>query len=416
MGERKRRRDRRGDRRGDHRDRPGEDATFDGPEDRRPLPTWGFKRRRTRSVRPTRAATDASSAGASSACASSTTKRFFLRPVDGKGLLPIPLHAGKTTAVGCMEAFGAVDERLSDQHVDVLLEMDPVPQLIVEANFRDVFIKYRTGQVKRLPHMEETILEEGSILYLDFDWRRNVPLFGYVLTEDTPLAKEVQPDEVIEILDVSDEEVEVEMEVETATGATTGAGKVKSADYRTGDSTAAADPLSTSWTIIETEDDMSQLTTRQAKYITKTLGIDTSGFLEKSDFVRALEDLKETGRAEWLSRRRRAEEARAAEQMERSRLEKRRRKLEAEERKQRLKALRRFESLTVGANLKVFLQRIGAKVDVRARCTRADLRRPYRDTMLRYHPDKVPVSATHFQRVLAGEITKWVNKEWSGLA
>jgi len=288
--------------------------------------------------------------------------------------------------------------------------MEPVPRLVVEATFRTVYIKYRTGTVKRLQHTDETILEEGCILYLDFDSTRGFPVFGYVLSEEDTAAKKMDPDDVIEILDVSDDDGK-EDDSNHGVHGVPARRTVELSDYGTDECTAPDDPLDTSWSIIEADEDLNQLTARQAKYIAKTLGIDTCGFLEKSEFVRALKGLKETGRAEWLSRRRSAEEAYVAEQNKLSKFLNNQRRLEAEEKKQKDKALRKVKSLTDEANLIVFLRRIGVKVDARARCIRADLKRAHRDTLLKYHPDKIQARSKPYERFLAEDITKWVTLE-----
>ena len=52
------------------------------------------------------------------------TKEFHLRPVDGKGLKPIPIRDGETKVVGRNARFGILDERVAAHHA---LWSDPAP-------------------------------------------------------------------------------------------------------------------------------------------------------------------------------------------------------------------------------------------------------------------------------------------------
>ena len=49
------------------------------------------------------------------------TKEFHLRPVDGKGLKPIPIRDGETKVVGRNARFGILDERVAAHHVECRL-------------------------------------------------------------------------------------------------------------------------------------------------------------------------------------------------------------------------------------------------------------------------------------------------------
>lgn len=321
--------------------------------------------------------------------APSQTKSFYLRPVDGKGLLPIPLKVGEPKIIGSKTALETMSQHVLNEHVEVTVEVNPVPRLRVDAAFRSVYIRGRQGMIEKLEHGYETILDTGCILYLAYDSRRGEALFGYILTENTPGTKNVSPGEQIEILD-SDSDTECE-----ASGGTE-------------ENTTADNPEISSWITIETTEDLDSLPVKQSRYMAKTLGVDTSGFLEKSEYAKALGELKIIGREQWLSRRKKAEEQRLANKQLQVTI--REKKIERD----KTAAIQKVKLLALNANLKIFLQRIDIKVDERAICNRQHLKNAYRKAMMKYHPDKTQAQNS-YDRFLAEEITKWVTREWNSI-
>ena len=322
-------------------------------------------------------------------------KTFYLRPVDGKGLLPISLDAGKPTIIGSDTALGTTSEHVLKEHVEVTLEMSSAPSLRVVAAFCAVYIKDPQGCIKRVPHEYEMEIYTGSVLYLAYDSRRGEPLFGYILTEDTRSKNSASSGEHdIVILD-SDTDCE-------ASGDT-----VVISDSDTEENSDYQDPVLSSWRTIEREN-LNRIPVRNARFIAKTLGVDTSGFVERSDFANALEELKVIGRAEWLLRRKKAEEARMAQRKKELQVLRQRKKLEG----QKQKAVQKVKSLAKNANLKTFLNRIG--IDVRPPFNMGNLKKAYKKAMLKYHPDRT-VMQSEYDRFLAEEITKWITHAWNEL-
>lgn len=323
------------------------------------------------------------------------TKSFYLRPVDGEGLLPVSLKVGEPKIIGSA-SLRTESEYILKEHVEVTLGPSPFSRLTVDAAFRAVYIRERGGAVKKLPCGYQKILDKGCVLYLAYDSMRGEPQYGYILTEHPSGTKNTTSGERVEILSDSDAHCQESRDT------------IVISDSETEESEEADDPIVSSWQTIETED-LNRLHVRDARYIAKTLGVNTTGFVEKSDFAKALGDLKVIGRAEWLSRRKNAEEARIMEQENRLQVIRRRERLD----RQRHKAVQTVKSLAKNANLKTFLNRIG--IDARAGpCNKANLKHAYRKAMMRYHPDKTTTKSDH-ERILAEEITKWITHAWKEL-
>lgn len=352
------------------------------PKENSPDLTWGCAKRRSSRPCKKRAAF----------AAASQKKTFYLRPVDGKGLLPISLDAGNPTIIGSDTALGTSSEHVLKEHVEVTLKVSSASSLRVYAAFCAVYVKDPQGCIKRIPHEYEMDIYIGSVLYLAFDSRRGEPLFGYILTEDTRGKNSASSGEHdIVILD-SDTDCEASGDTVVISNSDT----EENSDYE--------DPVLYSWRTIEREN-LNRIPVRDAQFIAKTLGVDTSGFLERSDFAKALEDLKVIGRAKWLLRRKRAEEERMAERQKELQVKRRRKRLED----QKQKAVQQVKSLAKNANLKTFLNRIG--IDVRPPFNMANLKKAYKKAMLKYHPDR-SVKKSEYDRFLAEEITKWITQAW----
>lgn len=307
----------------------------------------------------------------------------YLRPVDGIGLFPIQLNVAETKIIDNKEVFGATKMNVLKEHVEVTLDTDF--RLRVKATSAPVYFTDRKGSLKRIKKDREAVLQTGSVLY--FDFKSGIPKYGYVLSvtgkgegREHAVNKE---EDVIEILD--DEKI-IELS----------------------DSEEEFDDIVSSWETIEKLEDLNILPARQARHIAMTLGVDTSEFLEKSDIVTALAELKNIGRAEWLLRRKRAEEARMAEREKELQVMRRRKRLEG----QKQKAVQKVKSLAKNANLKTFLNRIG--IDVRPPFNIANLKKAYKKAMLKYHPDRT-IMQSEYDRFLAEEITKWITHAWKEL-
>ncbi len=300
--------------------------------------------------------------------------RFYLRPVDGRGLLPIALNVAETKIIGHDEVFGAAKKHVLKQHLEVTVDAESL-RLKVKASFGPVFFKDCSGHLKRIKHSREAVLKHGHVLYMNLI--QGVPTHGYVLSDKmrAPAAKEV-----IEIMDDGSIPVVV----------------------LSSDSEGEPDPVEKSWDIIETRD-LKHLHMKELNTIAMYLDIDVSGCLEKSEVVAAVSELKDIGRIEWLSRKRNAEEALIAERKKKNE-EKRRMR-------QKRKAFEKMQSLTKLADLKVFLRRIKLNVDPRARCNKTDLKRVYFEALKKYHPDKNTGQSYHDQ-ILGEEITKWITEKW----
>lgn len=300
--------------------------------------------------------------------------RFYLRPVDGRGLLPIALNVAETKVIGHDEVFGAAKKHVLKQHLEVTVDAETL-RLRVKASFGPVFFKDCRGHLKRIKHSREAVLKQGHVLYMNLI--QGVPTYGYVLSDNmhAPVAKEV-----IEIMDDGSIPVVV----------------------ASSDSAEEPDPVEKSWDIIETRD-LEQLHMKELYTIAVVLNIDISSCLEKSEVVAAVSELKGIGRLEWLSRKRNAEEALIAEEKKKNEEKKRMR--------QKQKAFEKMQSLTKLADLKVFLRRIKLKFDSRARCNKSDLKRVYFEALKKYHPDKNS-GQSYYDQILGEEITKWMTEKW----
>ena len=145
------------------------------------------------------------------------TKEFHLRPVDGKGLKPIPIRDGETKVVGRNARFGILDERVAAHHVECRLVFAPELALELKA-IAEVYVKDRFGVLKMLKAGYVGYLQRGSVLYLTRS--ESVPICGYVLTEGSPHQAETTPSatggkggECIDLAsdsDTSDSEDEIE--------------------------------------------------------------------------------------------------------------------------------------------------------------------------------------------------------------
>ena len=118
------------------------------------------------------------------------TKEFHLRPVDGKGLKPIPIRDGETKVVGRNARFGILDERIAAHHVECRLVFAPELALELKA-IAEVYVKDRFGVLKMLKAGYVGYLQRGCVLYLTRAER--MPICGYVLTEGSPHQAESTP-------------------------------------------------------------------------------------------------------------------------------------------------------------------------------------------------------------------------------
>ena len=146
------------------------------------------------------------------------TKEFHLRPVDGKGLKPIPIRDGETKVVGRNARFGILDERVAAHHVECRLVFAPELALELKA-ISEVYVKDRFGVLKMLKAGYVGYLQRGSVLYLTR--AESVPICGYVLTEGSPHQAETTPSatggkggECIDLASDSDQRSDSEDEIE----------------------------------------------------------------------------------------------------------------------------------------------------------------------------------------------------------
>ena len=149
---------------------------------------------------------------------STKTKEFHLRPVDGKGLKPIPIRDGETKVVGRNARFGILDERIAAHHVECRLVFAPELALELKA-IVEVYVKDRFGVLKMLKAGYVGYLQRGCVLYLTRAER--VPICGYVLTEGSPHQAETRPSatdgkggECIDLASDSDRRSDSEDEIE----------------------------------------------------------------------------------------------------------------------------------------------------------------------------------------------------------
>ena len=95
---------------------------------------------------------------------STMTKEFHLRPVDGKGLKPIPIRDGETKVVGRNARFGILDERVAAHHVECRVGVRSGTRARAQSHIRSV----RQGPLRRSQDAQAGYvgyLQRGSVLY-----------------------------------------------------------------------------------------------------------------------------------------------------------------------------------------------------------------------------------------------------------
>ena len=116
--------------------------------------------------------------------------QYHLRPVDGKGLKPIPIRDGETKVVGRNRRYGILDERIAANQLECRLVFAPELALEVKA-ITEIFVKDRFGVLKMLKAGFIGYVQRGHVLYLTR--AEGVPICGYVLSEGSPDDAEKAP-------------------------------------------------------------------------------------------------------------------------------------------------------------------------------------------------------------------------------
>ena len=82
--------------------------------------------------------------------------------------------------------------------------------------------------------------------------------------------------------------------------------------------------------------------------------------------------------------------------------------------KAKQRAVTKVTAWARNADLRLFLQRCGIKVDGGVALTKKALTKSYRLAMLKFHPDRTR-GANAEQQALAAEVTKWITQAWQTL-
>ena len=173
------------------------------------------------------------------------------------------------------------------------------------------------------------------------------------------------------------------------------------------------------WELVEKTADLSALSAGELRRIAKAMGIDVTGLLEKEEFVNVVVAKRDSGKEAWAVRKRKrtAEEEVASRQRQKlAELRRNESRKQAEETAQspaKATAVKKVKQWAHGADLRLFLQRCGIKVDGHGKTKRA-LQGAYRRAMLKFHPDRTR-SASPADQAIAAEVTKWITSEWNSL-
>ena len=173
------------------------------------------------------------------------------------------------------------------------------------------------------------------------------------------------------------------------------------------------------WELVEKTVDLSALSAGELRRIAKAMGIDVTGLLEKEEFVNVVVAKRDSGKEAWAVRKRKraAEEEIASRQRQKlAELRQNESKKKAEETAQspaKATAILKVKKWAHGADLRLFLQRCGIKVDGHGKTKKA-LQGAYRRAMLKFHPDRTR-SASPADQAIAAEVTKWITSEWNTL-
>lgn len=173
------------------------------------------------------------------------------------------------------------------------------------------------------------------------------------------------------------------------------------------------------WELVEKTEDLTVFPAGELRRIAKAMGIDITGLLEKDEFVKAVADKREGGREAWAVRKRKrtAEEDIASRQRTKlAELRQNESKKLADEFSEvaaKAKAVTQVKTWAHGADLQLFFQRCGIKVDGNGK-TKKHLQGAYRRAMLKFHPDRTR-TVNKADRTLAAEVTKWITHEWQTL-
>ena len=174
------------------------------------------------------------------------------------------------------------------------------------------------------------------------------------------------------------------------------------------------------WELVEQTADLNVFPAGELKRIAIAMGVDVTGCLEKSEFVKSIAAKRDNGKEAWLVRKRKrgAEEEIAARQRKKlAELRNEEAKREADEGAQA--SAKQFAASQVAAwarnaDLRLFLQRCGITVEGTGRTKKA-LAGAYKRAMLKFHPDRTQKDSTE-QRILAAEVTKWITHAWQNLS
>lgn len=173
------------------------------------------------------------------------------------------------------------------------------------------------------------------------------------------------------------------------------------------------------WELVEKAEDLTVFPAGELRRIANAMGIDVTGLLEKDEFVKAVVDKRDGGREAWAvkKRKRTAEEDLASRQRKKlaelRQNESRKQADEFTEAAEKAKAVTQVKAWSRGADLRVFLQRCGIKVDGHGKTKKA-LQGAYRRAMLKFHPDRTR-AASSAEQTLASEVTKWITHEWQNV-
>ena len=174
------------------------------------------------------------------------------------------------------------------------------------------------------------------------------------------------------------------------------------------------------WDLVEQTTDLNIFPAGELKRIAKAMGVDITGCVEKAELAIAITAKREGGREAWVARKRKraAEEEIAARQRrklaELREEESKRAANESAQASARQRAVAKVASWGHRADLRLFLQRCGVKVDGGGGNTKGALTKSYRRAMMKFHPDRTR-SASLDEQALATEVTKWITQAWQTL-
>lgn len=174
------------------------------------------------------------------------------------------------------------------------------------------------------------------------------------------------------------------------------------------------------WDLVEQTTDLNIFPAGELKRIAKAMGVDITGCVEKAELAIAITEKREVGREAWVARKRKraAEEEIAARQRrklaELREEESKRAANESAQASARQRAVSKVASWGHRADLRLFLQRCGIKVDGGGGNTKGALTKSYRRAMMKFHPDRTR-SASLDEQALAAEVTKWITQAWQTL-